>query len=353
LTNYLEIDGSLGEGGGQTIRIATSFSIILGRPIHVKNVRGARRVPGLRPQHSATLKILRDICGGALEGGEVGSTEFRFTPGPIEKASSASLDLGTAGSITLVLQALVPAVALSRASLDLELVGGTDVPWSPTSDYIGSVVGPCLRRIGIEFDLEVSKRGYYPRGGGRAAARIRPCSEVRPLHLTSRIPDRSPPISIVSRVGSLPTHIAERQVSSAASTLARGGIRAKSTAIYSDESLSPGSSVLISYVGDSCFIGSDSIGARGRPAEAVGGDAATRFLRAYESPACVDPNLADMVSPLLCLAKEPSSVITSQATGHLRTSLDVARRFVEAECSVTPLEGGGALVAISPGQQNS
>ncbi len=353
LTRFLEIDGSFGEGGGQTIRIATSFSIILNQPIHVINVRAARNVPGLRPQHAATLRILRDVCGGSLEGGNVGSTEFTFIPGTLESISPASLDLGTAGSITLVLQALVPAVALSKASLELELIGGTDVPWSPTSDYISAVLGPCLRRIGIPFSLEVSRRGYYPKGGGLATVHIEPCAEVIPLQLTSRRRDPSPPISIVSRAGSLPRHVAERQVAAAVSTLARSALRAKSTSVYSEDSFSPGSSILISCVGDFGYIGSDSIGARGKPAERVGSEAAANFARTYDSPACVDANLADMVAPLLCVARGPSNLVTSQATCHLRTSLQVAKQFVEADCTVTALEAGGAMVSIKPGQQNS
>ena len=353
LTNFLEIDGSLGEGGGQTIRIATAFSIILGRPIHVTNVRGARKVPGLRPQHSATLKILRDVCGGSLEGGNVGSTEFTFVPGTVETTSPMSLDLGTAGSVTLVLQALVPAVALSGGSLELVLFGGTDVPWSPTSDYVSTILGACLRRIGIAFSLDVSRRGYYPKGGGRATVRIEPCAEVRPLRLTSRGREPTPPISVVSRAGSLPRHVAERQAASAASVLARSGLRAKTTSIHVEDSLSPGSSIMVGCVTDSCYIGADSIGARGKPAEKVGAEAAFRFARTYEGPACVDSNLADMVAPLLCLAREPSEVVTSQATGHLRTGLQVAKQFVEAEFSVTALAAGGAVVSITPRHQNS
>jgi RNA 3'-phosphate cyclase len=353
LTSFLEIDGSYGEGGGQTIRIATSFSIIFNRPIHVTNVRGARKVPGLRPQHAATLRILRDICGGSLEGGTVGSTEFTFSPGTIENISPASLDMGTAGSITLVLQALVPAVALSKASLELELIGGTDVPWSPTSDYISAVLGRCLGRIGIQFSLDVSRRGYYPKGGGVATVLIQPSNGVRPLELTSRARDPSPVISIVSRAGSLPRHVAERQAAAAVSTLSRSGLRAKRTTIYTEDSLSPGSSILVSCVDDSCYIGSDSIGARGKPAEMVGSEAAAHFARSFDGPACLDANLADMVAPLLCLAGGPSSLVTSQATGHLRTSLQVATQFVKADCTVKALETGGALVSIVPGQQNS
>ena len=147
---FLEIDGSFGEGGGQTIRIATSFAVILNRPIRVNRVRAGRRIPGLRPQHAATLRILTEICGGTLEGGTVGSTEFTFIPGRVEKRSM-TVDMGTAASVTLALQAIVPAISLSGSSLDLDLIGGTDVPWSPTCDYFSQVFSPCLRRLGIVF----------------------------------------------------------------------------------------------------------------------------------------------------------------------------------------------------------
>ncbi len=159
MVTFLEIDGSFGEGGGQTIRTATAFSIILNRPIHVTNVRGGRKVPGLRPQHAATLRILRDVCGATLEGGEVGSTEFTFVPGFVENISPVSLDLGTAGSITLVLQALVPAVSLSKGLPRARAHGRHRRPLEPYLDYIGAVLGPCLRRVGIPLQA----RGLPPR----------------------------------------------------------------------------------------------------------------------------------------------------------------------------------------------
>src|SRR5207244_7902271 len=123
------------------------------------------------PQHTSALKILRDVCSGRLEGGEVGSTTITFYPGVVE-ALSMKVDLGTAASITLVLQAVVPAASLSGSSLDLELVGGTDVPWSPTFDYFASVVVPTFKMIGIGWRAEASKRGYYPKVGVAVEATV-------------------------------------------------------------------------------------------------------------------------------------------------------------------------------------
>lgn len=119
----MEVDGSFGEGGGQILRTAVCFSMVLGVPIHVTDIRAGRKIPGLRPQHSATIKILGEICSAEVKGAEVGSTELRFSPGEVETARG-SFNLGTAASIPLVLQAVIPAVSLMGRSYDVELVGG-------------------------------------------------------------------------------------------------------------------------------------------------------------------------------------------------------------------------------------
>lgn len=342
--SYLEIDGSFGEGGGQTLRIATSFSIIFNRPIRVTRVRAGRRIPGLRPQHATTLKLLAEICGGTLRGGEVGSTEFTFVPGRT-RSGSIRVDTGTAASLTLVLQAVVPAIALSGVSHDLELIGGTDVPWSPTCDYFSDVFSESLRRLGIVFSLDVPRRGYYPNGGGVVKARIEPCKEVRAIDLTSRTSD--PPIGVTARVGQLPDRVSDQLISSAVSQLERNGLRAARLSAHQENSSSPGCSILVASVGDSCFVGADAIGVRGKPALRVGSEVGSRFARSYLTHACVDAHLADMLAPLLFLAHEPSRLLATEVTGHLRTSLHVASQFVRGEYSTSVL-GTGHLISINP-----
>lgn len=177
---------------------------------------------------------------------------------------------------------------------------------------------------------------------------IEACDELRPLVLTSRASGGTPPISVVSRAGMLPRHVAERQVSSAISTLAKYGLDAKTTSVYSEESSSPGSSIMISSVTDSSYIGSDAIGERNKPAERVGAEAALNFAKTFNTSACVDPNLADMVAPLLLLSRGPSKLLTSWITNHLQTGLKVAELFVEARSEMTTLQSGGALISITP-----
>jgi len=341
----LEIDGSFGEGGGQILRTAACLSVILGTPIHVTKIRAGREIPGLRPQHCATLKILAEVCGGQLVGNTVGSTEVSFVPGTVE-SREVSFDLQTAASIPLVLQAVVPSVALAGASMELELIGGTDVPWSPTFDYVERVLRPALALVGVIFSSNVAKRGYYPNGGGRATIHVEPCERAKPLNITKK--SEGPELSVVSRCGRLPAHVAERQARSATEVLLGRGLRPGKTETLSDDSVSPGSSILISLVGRGCYLGADSIGSRKKSAERVGTEAAHAFVKQYDTGATVDSHLADMLAPILCLAEGESSLLMPEATGHLKTSLEVARQLTGASFETTEA-GGGLNLIIRPG----
>ncbi|MEM4340434.1 MAG: RNA 3'-terminal phosphate cyclase, partial [Candidatus Nitrosocaldus sp.] len=148
---FIRIDGSYGEGGGQILRTAIALSVITKRPIEVFNIRAKRPNPGLRPQHAAAVKILAEVFNARVENVEVGSSMIRFFPGEMESNDTSRkkrIDIGTAGSITLVLQALIPAVSISGKRLEMEIVGGTDVKWSPTLDYMRYVVKPAFKALG-------------------------------------------------------------------------------------------------------------------------------------------------------------------------------------------------------------
>ncbi|MDV3277712.1 MAG: RNA 3'-terminal phosphate cyclase [Nitrososphaerales archaeon] len=339
----VEVDGSYGEGGGQILRTAAAFSIIQNRPIHVTKIRSGREVPGLRRQHAASLEILRSVSGGRLEGAHVGSTEVNFFPGTAEGAT-LSFDLGTAASITLVLQAVIPAASLSGAGIRLDLVGGTDVPWSPTYDYLATVVREAFSRIGIRFTAEAYKRGYYPKGGGRVSVDIEPCASPRPLVMTEAAGGRS--VALVSRCSSLPRHVAQRQLDSATSALRASGVSVGKSSVVEGESDSPGSSILVHEVSPDRLLGADAIGSRGKRAEVVGSEAASRFLSAYQSGACVDSNLADMVAPILAISKAESRLRIPEASLHLRTSLYVAKLFTGCEWRVDK-EGSSFILSVS------
>lgn len=345
LVEFLDVDGSYGEGGGQILRTALSFSVITGKPVCISKIRAGREVPGLRRQHVASLRVLGAVFDSKLEGVSEGSSEVSFVPGP-PLVDSIFLDMNTAASITLVLQTVVPAVALLHSRLSLELVGGTDVPWSPTFDYLDSIVKKAYGAIGIRFTAMAIRRGYYPRGGGRALVTVEPCEVLQPLQLAEK--PRLEEVDLASRCALLPRHVAERQLRSASTVLKEGGLRIGRELIAEEQANSPGSSLLVSSSGESHFLGSDQLGAKGRTSEEVGSAAAEKFVDYVRSGACIDDNLADMLIPLLSLASGASVLRIAHSSRHLDASLHVAKLFSSVEYDIQK-DVQGAVVTVRPG----
>jgi RNA 3'-terminal phosphate cyclase (ATP) len=326
VTPPVRIDGSQGEGGGQILRTAVSLSAITGKPVEVTGIRAKRQNPGLRPQHMTGVKMLADLFHADIENLQVGAEWVRFAPSDKFKGGSVKVDVGTAGSIPMILMAVVPAVSLSNNSLEIEITGGTDVRASPTIDYFRHVVAEAYRSIGIKFSIEVHKRGYYPKGGGIVQTSIEPCKEPGTMELLNT---RDVAPRITSVCGQLPRHVAERQTSSAMIALEKKGIRCSSYSASIETSISPGSSILIYSASDfGPYVGGDSIGEVGKRAEAVGAEAAERFLESTLAQAPADQFLADMLVLPLALARGRSKYRIARVTEHLRTNLQVASQIV-------------------------
>lgn len=342
--NVVIIDGSMGEGGGQIVRTALGLGIALGKAVKVINIRAKRRNPGLRPQHLAAIRILSSLCDGRVEHLGVGSSEFTFIPGSID-LRPINFDIGSAGSITLLLQAIIPAVALCNTPLDLKVTGGTDVKWSPTSEYFRHVVLPAFRSIGSAVEMNVVRRGYFPKGGGEVTVRISPIGVVRGLEMQE--PVFSSPISI-SICSELSISIAERQQTAAEEILSKNGINFRNQTRV-EPALSPGSSIAICSYGDQGpYIGADSIGERGKTAEKVGSEAALSYLSEKRSNASIDSHLGDMLIPLLSLSSEESRFRVSRVTDHLLTNLRLSRTLTGVTYKIEEAEGHPPLVSMKP-----
>lgn len=341
---YIEVDGSQGEGGGQILRTAAAFAAILRKPVRVAKIRAGRDPPGLRRQHASALRVFSQLFGGELRGASEGSSTVTFAPGS-PKGGSVSMDMGTAASSTLLLQAVVPAAALGGVSLSLELVGGTDVPWSPTFDYFQQVAARGYASVGIRVAVSSARRGYYPRGGGMVSASIDPCSSPRVLDLSAE--RRVSAVKVVSRCAGLPRRVAERQLESASARVASAGFAVAASEATVEEASSPGTSTLVYSTDGDAILGGDAIGARGKPAEEVGSEAAARFIGAAASGAAFDSNLADMVIPLLSLAAGPSRVRVPEVTAHLETGLNLAAQFTSCRWAVERGHGS-AVVSVVP-----
>jgi RNA 3'-terminal phosphate cyclase (ATP) len=330
--DLVKIDGSQGEGGGQILRTTISLSAITGKPVEVINIRANRSNPGLRPQHMTAIKIIADLFHAEFENLKIGADWIRFLPSDKFKGGSVKFDIGTAGSIPLILMTVVPAVSLSNNSLQIEVTGGTDVKASPTIDYIKHIVAESYRSIGIKFSVNVLKRGYYPKGGGVVQSTILPCKSPGTLEMLAT---RHVEPKIISVCSQLPLHVAKRQISSAMIALEKKEILCSNYTASIETSASPGSSILIYSASDfGLYIGGDSIGELGKRAEAVGKEAADRFLESMLAQALVDSFLADMLVLPLALSKGTSRYRVARLTQHLLTNLHVASEITGCKYSI-------------------
>jgi RNA 3'-terminal phosphate cyclase (ATP) len=326
----IKIDGGFGEGGGQIIRSAVTLSAVTGKPVHIENIRKNRKVPGIRPQHMLGIKTLSKICQARVEGLYVNSTSLKFFP---SKGLNLDLqeDVGTAGSIPLILQILIPAVSLMKNSLRLSIIGGTDVPWSPTSDYTKYVLGEAFSRIGINFTYDIKRRGYYPKGGGMVDIHIQPSRNFNPISLIERRVMSAKLLCVYSHI---PKESIEREIYNANTILNKNGFDCK-ISIEKNNALDKGCSILIFSYDENSIIGSDSI--YQKSLNGLGELVAKKFI---ESNLGVDLCLSDMLVVPLSLIKDTSIYRVKQITKHLETNLFVASKITGSKYGIGKLDDG-------------
>ena len=322
----IELDASIGEGGGQVLRYSLALASITGRDVRLRNVRVKRERPGLQHQHLAALRLLASLTRAYVEGDELGSTEVYFRPSGIF-GGRYSVDVGTAGSVTLVLQSALPVMAFADSRTEVILRGGTDVPRSPTYDYFRGVFLAHLRRMSYGVEMELVRRGHYPRGGGEVRVIVPGRASLTPLVAERR--------GAVLRVGGrshatlLPRHVAERQAAAALAELrGLGDVPMDVEVEVSERGLGPGSGIALWAEAEGGVLGSDALGRRGKPAEEVGREAARSLLEDLSTGAVLDRHASDMLLPYLMFADGVSSVTGCALTSHARTVVELARRIV-------------------------
>ncbi len=328
--DFVNVDGAIGEGGGQILRTSVTLSAIFGKPVRITNIRAKRSEPGIRPQHLQAILSAGEMCNAELRGARVGSTFLEFSPGEMPSEFDRVIDTGTAGSITLIAQTLIPISIFRSVDLRIEIAGGTEVPNSPTIDYLMHIVAPIYRMIGAELTIDLKRRGYYPKGGGRIKVVCKLAKKLEGGIILE--PGQTQEVKIISASRSLPEHVARRQAESAATSLMKLGYSGKISTPELDslgESLSPGSSILVYSNSSGSFMGFSSLGERGKRAEMVGDEAARAFINESRCKPTVDLHLADMLSTLLpCLPGE-SEFTTSELSGHLMTNMKVCEAIVK------------------------
>ena len=310
----LTIDGSKGEGGGQILRTALALSAVTGIPFQMNAIRAGRSRPGLMRQHMTAARAAAEICGARVDGNEPGSTALRFEPGRV-RAGAYRFAVGTAGSATLVLQTVLPALLLADAASSLVLEGGTHNPAAPPFDFLAQSFLPQLAKMGARVTARLERPGFYPAGGGRFTVAIEP-ARLAPLALLDRGAARGHEVEAV--VAGLSSRIAERELSAIAHALGWERRAMRSTVL--DDAHGPGNIVTITLASEHVTEVVTGFGERGVSADAVAERVAKEAARYLASDAPVGEHLADQLLLPMALAGggafctlEPSSHTATQA----------------------------------------
>jgi RNA 3'-phosphate cyclase len=338
----IELDGSLGEGGGQILRTSLALSLLTGQTFHLRNVRARRPKPGLQAQHLRSVLAAAEVGGARVNGASLGSCDLLFEPGTVT-AGNRRFEIGTAGATGLVLHTIYLPLALRGGEpSEVTLVGGTHVTTSPSFHFLEGTWRRYLELTGLRIGLRLDRPGFYPRGGGVVCAFVQPCQSLRGVSLGER---GEVAITGISAVAGLDPGIARRQARRAEHLLKREGHEVE----VREESWEggPGSVVILTVETGSVpatFVG---LGARGKPAEVVATEAVEQvvaYLRAGES--LVDPHSADQLVLPLALAEGASEYRTTEVTPHLSTNVAVIKQFLRREIEIEGAEGDPGRVLV-------
>ena len=342
----MAIDASQGEGGGQVLRTALALSVALGRPVTLHHVRARRPRPGLQPQHLTVVRALTAISDARVGGDVLDSTEVTFVPRAL-RGGDYHFDIGairsSAGSVSLLFQALLLPLARAARPSRLRLRGGTHVPWSPPLPYLTEVFLPTLARLAVRADLTLHRWGWYPAGGGEVEAAITPSGPWQSLQWERPGEQVLEGVSAVSR---LPRSIAERQRARALERLAAAGRSAAITVEEDGSARGPGTLLMLTAAGESARAGFTALGRRGVRAEAVADEAVDPLLAYLASGAAVDDHLADQLVPFLALVDAPSAFTCPRVSSHLRTVAWVVEQMLPVRVALE--EGPPARVEVRP-----
>ncbi|MGV8085193.1 MAG: RNA 3'-terminal phosphate cyclase [Candidatus Bilamarchaeum sp.] len=324
-SELIEIDCSIGEGGGQMIRTALCLSAITKKPIRLFNIRANRPNPGLAAQHLAACKAVRSIARGTIQGADLGSQEIVFHPGEIV-GGKYEFNIGTAGSVALLAQTILPILLLASKDSEIKITGGTFVQKSPGYDYFENVFLPAIERFGASVSSKIIKPGYYPAGGGIISISIKP-SELKGCTnwATEKI------TKCIIRLSGLDDIIAIREKK----IFIQNGI--ENVYLRRDESLSVGNCV----TAWSGFCGSFVLGQKGKRSEVVAQECIDQLN--LENKA-IDQHLADQLLVYMALAEGESRFATSALTSHLLTNIDVISRFINREILSDDRNGNVSII---------
>jgi len=339
----ITIDGAVGEGGGQILRTSLALSLLTGNPFRIVNIRAGRTKPGLLRQHLTAVTAATQVGDAVTDGADIGSCELVFRPEKI-RAGHYRFAIGTAGSTTLVLQTILPALILADGPSQLTLEGGTHNPFAPPFDFLARTFLPQLARFGPQVEVELVRPGFYPAGGGQLVVHITPVSELQPVELIERGADQGR--RVVAHLAALDSRIPERAFKQFEQRM--GWARDLCEIRRFPDPCGPGFVLTGEVASERITETFTGFGEKGVRAEQVA-DAIIDQVRHYlTSGAPVGEYLADQL--LLPLSFAGGRIRTVGLSRHAQTNIDVIHQFLPLRIKTEKLNEGGTDILVMPGK---
>ena len=329
--DFLKINGGHGEGGGQIIRSAITLSCITKQPIHLENIRKNRKNEGLKAQHLTAIRILQKISKADVIGAKIGSTELKFIPGNVENLELIE-DVKTAGSISLILQVLIPVVSISQKKLSLIIKGGTDVLWSPSMDYTQHVLKEAYSRMGIEFSIEIIKRGYYPKGRGEVKLEVYP-SKIKSLTLSKRETNN---LKLKCTFSKISIDVIKEKIEMIKEKISKANFNVE-IEIKEQEAIDSGASLLIYSIDKNSIIGVDGLFNNKKQNFDLD-------FEKFNNSLGVDEGLADMLVVPASLGINKTVFQVKEITKHLETNLFVTSKITGCKYGIGKTSEGFEVI---------
>lgn len=339
----ITIDGSQGEGGGQILRSALALSLVTGKPFRIENIRARRKKPGLMRQHLTAVNAAVEVGAAQVSGNTIGSLELTFEPAAL-RSGEYHFAVGTAGSCTLVLQTVLPALILADAPSEILLEGGTHNPAAPPFDFLAGAFLPLLNRMGPSVKAALEHPGFYPAGGGRMRIKVTPVKKLVPLHLLERGGVLNQ--TATATVARLPRSIAERELAVVREKLAWGEECLQVREVR--DSSGPGNVLVLVVASEQVTEVFTGFGELRVSAETVAGRTVKEAREYLASGVPVGRHLADQLLLPLALAGG-GAFRTLSPTAHTTTNIDVLRQFLDLDVKVEQQDEQSWLVSIRGG----
>jgi RNA 3'-terminal phosphate cyclase (ATP) len=321
----VELDGSI--GGGQILRTALTLSMITGLPFCIENIRAKRSRPGLMRQHLVAVQAAAQVCGGQVTGASTGSQQLAFHPGPVQPGSYR-FAIGTAGSCTLVLQTLIPALLHAGTPSHVEVNGGTHNPLAPPAHFLQRAYCRAMADMGAAIDIQLHRFGFFPAGGGVVSADIQPCARLRPFEWMARGECKA--AFAEAFVAGVPLDVAWRELACIGKGMDWDESQLLARGLPNDEG--PGNALLITLEYEHVTEVVTAFGERSVRAEEVARKALRQARHYIASNAAVGEHLADQLMVPLALAGA-GGFTAETVSDHAITNAHVIERFLPVRFS--------------------